>query len=235
VKTKLSILTILMVAAVTVGCTKSNEVSANVNADSAQTATAQPAPDNSEVTTSVDAAGTKTETRVFRNNPRVSKVVVTTNNGTRTVKAYSASGEEREIKGAESENVLQATGEQVAHAAGFVADKSEDVAGATKDKAQDIGDKTVDKSKEIGGKTVDESKKIGEKGVEGAKTVGDKTVDGAKTVGDKTVGGAKTVSDKTVDGAKTVGDKTVEGAKAVGDKTAEGAKKAGKAVKKIIP
>jgi len=210
VKRKLSILTILIVAAVMAGCAKSNDASANVNADA--TATTQAAPDNSEVTTSVDATGTKTETRVFRNNPRVSRVVVTTHNGTRTVKAYSPSGEEREIK-SNDENILQATGDKVADAAGFVADKSEDVAGATKDKAEDIGDKTVDKSKEIGSKTA-----------EGAKTVGDKTAEGAKTVGTK-----------TVEGAKTVGDKTVEGAKTVGDKTAEGAKKAGKAVKKIIP
>jgi hypothetical protein len=210
VKTKLSILTILMVAAVMVGCAKSNEASVNANAD--QTAATQPAPDNSEVTTSVDATGTKTETRVFRNNPRVSKVVVTTHNGTRTVKAYSPSGEEREIK-SNDENILEATGDKVADAAGFVADKSVDAASATKDKAEDIGDKTVDKSKEIGSKTAE----------------------GAKTVGEKTAEGAKTVAGKTVEGAKTVGDKTVEGAKVVGDKTAEGAKKAGKAVKKIIP
>jgi len=212
---RVSILFLTFMVALAVGCSKKEPVAEN---------TTTPGPDNSEIVTKVDDNGVKTQERTFHGNPRIARVVVTTRNGQRTVKAYSASGEEREIKGAESENVLQATGEQVAHAAGFVADKSEDVAGATKDKAQDIGDKTVDKSKEIGGKTVDESKKIGEKGVEGAKTVGDKTVDGAKTVGDKTVGGAK-----------TVGDKTVEGAKAVGDKTAEGSKKAGKAVKKIIP
>jgi len=212
VKKKLSILTILIVAAVMVGCTKTDETAANANANSNQTAAATQAPDNSEITTSVDASGTKTETRVFRNNPRVSRVVVTTHNGTRTVKAYSPSGEEREIK-TNDQNVLEATGDKVADAAGFVADKTVDAAGATKDKAEEIGDKTVDKSKEIGSKTV-----------EGAKTVGDKTAEGAKTVGSK-----------TVEGAKTVGDKTVEGAKTVGDKTAEGAKKAGKAVKKIIP
>jgi len=212
VKKKLSILTILIVAAVMVGCTKTDETAANANASSNQTAAATQAPDNSEITTSVDASGTKTETRVFRNNPRVSRVVVTTHNGTRTVKVYSPSGEEREVK-TNDQNVLEATGDKVADAAGFVADKSVDAAGATKDKAGEIGDKTVDKSKEIGSKTV-----------EGAKTVGDKTAEGAKTVGSK-----------TVEGAKTVGDKTVEGAKTVGDKTAEGAKKAGKAVKKIIP
>src|SRR4029079_16273306 len=126
-----------------VGCTKTDETAANANANSNQTAAATQAPDNSEITTSVDASCTKSETRVFRNNPRVSRVVVTTQNGTRTVKAYSPSGEEREIK-TNDQNVLDAAGDKVADAAGFVADKTVDAAGATKDKAEEIGDKTVD-------------------------------------------------------------------------------------------
>jgi hypothetical protein len=39
------------------------------------------------VTTSVDTNGNRTETRVFKNNPRISRVVVTTHNGQRTVRA----------------------------------------------------------------------------------------------------------------------------------------------------
>ncbi len=93
----------------------------------------------------MDAQGNRTETRVFHDNPRVSKVVVTTNkNGTRTTRVTSKSGEEREVK--TDENVLEATGDKVADAAGFVADKTEDVAGAAKDKGQAVGEKAVDKS-----------------------------------------------------------------------------------------
>ena len=90
--------------------------------------TTSPGPDNSEITTSVDASGTRTETRTFRDNPRISKVVVTTRkDGARTVKATSRSGEEKVVD--TTENVLEATGDKVADAAGFVADKGEDVAG----------------------------------------------------------------------------------------------------------
>jgi hypothetical protein len=180
------LLTILLLVALAAGCAR--------NEAGDQTATTTPSPttaagpDNSEITTSVDANGTRTETRTFRNNPHISKVVVTTRDGKRTVKAYSPSGEEREVT--TDENVLEATGEKVASAAGFVADKAEDVGGEVgdkaedvKDKAQSVGEKTVDKSKEVGEKTVDVSKKAGEKTVEGAKKVGDKTVEGAKKAG----------------------------------------------------
>ncbi len=169
------------------GCSQT-ETATNPNANTATAATTKPGPDNSEITTRVDANGVKTEERVFRNNPRVSKVVVTTTkDGTRTVKVYSPNGEEREVKGNESEGILEATGDKVASSAGWVADKSEDVAG----EAKDVGVKAADKTSEVGAKTVDAAKTVGEKSVEGAKKVGDKTVEGAKTVSDKTVSGAK--------------------------------------------
>ena len=181
------LMTILLLVALAAGCAAHNETADNTTATTAPTT--KPGPDNSEITTSVDANGTKTETRTFRNNPHVSKVVVTTTrDGKRTVKAYSASGQEREVK--TDENVLEATGDAVAKSANFIADKSEDVGGEVadkaedvKDKAQTVGEKTADKSKEIGEKTVDVSKKVGEKTVEGAKKVGDKTVEGAKKAG----------------------------------------------------
>jgi hypothetical protein len=209
---KIYIWTLLLFAAFAVGCSKSNEA-ANANTGAETAPTTQPAPDNSEITSTVDANGVRTQTRVFRNNPRIAKVVVTTHNGTRTVKAYSPSGEERELNKNESEGVLETTGSKIADGAGFVADKSKDVAGATKDTAVDVGEKTADT----------------------AKTVGSKTAEGAKTVGEKTTEGAKTVGEKTTEGAKTVGEKTVSGAKTVGSKTAEGAKKVGSTVKKVIP
>ena len=171
----------------------------------------RPGPDNSEVTTSVDANGTRTETRTFKNNPRISKVVVTTRNGQRTVRAYSPSGEEREVK--TDENVLEATGDKVASAAGFVADKAEDVPGEAKSAAKEVGDKAED----VKDKTVSTTKKAGEKTVEGAKKVGNE-------VGDK----AEDAKDKTVSTTKKAGEKTVEGAKKVGSETK-------KAVKKVIP
>jgi len=179
------LLTILLLLALAAGCA-TNE-SADQKAAN-QTPTTTQAPDDSEITTSVDASGTRTETRTFRNNPHISKVVVTTRDGKRTVKAYSPSGEERVVE--TTENALEATGEAIAKSAGFVADKGEDAIGEAgdkaedvKDKAQTVGEKTVDASKEIGEKTVDVSKKAGEKTVEGAKKVGDKTVEGAKKAG----------------------------------------------------
>jgi hypothetical protein len=196
------LMTILLLVALAAGCSQ------NKAADQgAATATASPttveATDNSEITTSVDASGTRTETRTFRNNPRISKVVVTTRNGARTVVATSRNGEERVVTS--TENVLEATGDAVAQAAGFVADKAEDVPG----EAKSVGSEAADKAEDVGDK---------------AKSIGEKTVDKSKEVGGK-----------TVDVSKKVGDKTVEGARKVGDKTVEGAKKAGSAVKKVIP
>ena len=188
---RLCILTILLLAALAAGCTKTNEATnANANANTETAASTRSGPDNSEITTSVDANGVKTETRVFRNNPRLSKVVVTTNKGTRTVKVYSPSGEERELNKKEPD-VLEATGTAIADAAGFVAGKTADVAGAVKDKTVTAGEKTADAAKTVGSKTAEGAKTVGEKTAEGAKTVGEKTVEGAKTVGQKTAQGAK--------------------------------------------
>ena len=178
---RVSILFLTFMVALAVGCSKKEPVAEN---------TTTPGPDNSEIVTKVDDNGVKTQERTFHGNPRIARVVVTTRNGQRTVKAYSPRGEEREVNKNEAEDVLEATGSKVADAAGFVADKGEDVAGAAKDVGTAAKEKTVD--------------------------VGEKTVDTAKTVGDKTVEGAKTVSDKTVEGAKTVGSKTASGAKKVG-------------------
>src|ERR1051325_3793164 len=174
-----------------VSCSKSNETVAGAGANSHRGPenAPRPGPDNSQISTKVDANGVKTEERVFHNNPRISRVVVTTANGRRTVKAYSPSGEEREVNQSESEGVLDATGDKVADAAHFVADKSEDVAG----KAKDVGSATKEKTEAIGEKTVDKSKTVGEKSADIGKTVGQKSAEGAKTVKHKTVSGAKKV------------------------------------------
>jgi len=170
--------------------TSNANTNANVDSNSAMTTTA--APDNSEITTT-NENGVRTETRTFRNNPRVSRVVVTTRDGNRTVKVYSASGEEREMKSA-PERALDATGDAIADSVGFVKDKSVDVADKTKEGAKTVADKTVDVSK----------------------TVGDKTVDTTKTVVDKTKQGTKDVADKTVDTTRTVAGKTKTAAKKTG-------------------
>ena len=198
--TTLGILILSLVVAAAAGCSK-NQTTAENNTQPSAENTTQPGPDNSEITTKVDSTGVKTEERVFHNNPRISRVVVTTRNGNRTAKVYSTTGEEREINDKNDvEQAMSAAGDKVAAAAGFVADKGEDVAGEAKDigekakdKTESIGEKTVDKSKEVGAKTVDKSKEVGEKTVEGAKTVGEKTVEGAKTVKNKTVSGTKKV------------------------------------------
>ena len=179
----LCVITVFLLAALAAGCSNTNSnanETANANAANTNTTTeatsTKPAPDNSEITTNVDANGVKTETRLFRDNPRVSKVVVTTRNGTRTVKAYSPSGEERELNKNEPEDWMETTGSKTADAAGFVADKTKDAAGTVKDK-------TVDSAKTVGSKTAEGAKVVGEKTAAGAKTVGEKTAEGAKKTG----------------------------------------------------
>ena len=174
------LMTILLLVALAAGCAN-NQATDQTSATATQSPATTQGPDNSEITTSVDANGTKTETRTFRNNPHISRVVVTTRDGKRTVKVYSRSGEEKVVD--TTENVLEATGDAIAKSAGFVADKAEDVGGEVGDKSKDVGEKAVDTGKKVGEKTVDASKKVGEKTVEGAKKVGDKTVEGAKKAG----------------------------------------------------
>lgn len=179
----------LMIAGCTSGDSTTNaNTSANANTTT-ETATTSPTttagPDNSDITTT-NENGVRTETRTFRNNPRVSRVVVTTRDGNRTVKVYSRSGEEREMK-SQPERALDATGDAIADSVGFVKDKSVDVADKTKDTTKTVVDKTVDTSK----------------------TVADRTKEGAKTVSNKTVDTSKTVIDKTKEGAEKTG-KTIK-------------------------
>jgi len=177
VNNRVLVLMVVMLVALAAGCNRNEAANANATAANATTTAA---PDNSEITTSVDANGARTETRTFKNNPRISKVVVTTRDGRRTVRATSPSGEEREVK--TDANVLEATGDRVAAAAGFVADKGEDV-----------GDKTVSGAKKVGSEAADKAEDVGDKAVSGAKKVGDKTVSGAKKVGSETKKAVKKV------------------------------------------
>jgi hypothetical protein len=166
------------------GCSKSSETTTNNNANSsAAVATSRPGPDNSEISTTTDANGVKTETRTFKNNPHISKIVVTTKNGVKTTRVYSRNGEEKELSNSQSQNALEETGDAIANSAGFVASKT--VEGA--EKAKDVGSEAAEKTKDT------------------AKAVGDKTVSGAKTVTAKTVEGAKKAGDKTTEAAKKTG------------------------------
>jgi hypothetical protein len=178
------------------GCSSSDNSNAtagantNTNPEAAYTAPiTAPGPDNSQITTT-NENGVKTETRTFSNNPRVSKVVVTTRDGNRTVKVYSPSGEEREMKSG-PEKALDATGEAIADSVGFVKDKGGNVV----DKTKDTGSTVVDKTKEGTRTGIDKTK-------EGAETVKDTTTNTAKKVGSKTKEGADTVVDKTKSGTK---------------------------------
>ncbi len=153
------------------GCSSDN-TNANVNANANEivaTSSTRPGPDNSEITTSVDANGAKTETRVFHDNPRVSRVVVTTRDGKRTATVYAPSGEAREVNKNEPEDWMEAAGSKIADAAGFVASKTGDVVDATKEGAKTVGDKTADTARTVGSKTAEGTKTVVEKTGEGAK------------------------------------------------------------------
>src|SRR5512132_3001033 len=124
-KRLLIVLAAAILAATGAGCSATDGTNAGANANStAASSTTRTGPDGSEITTSVDANGVRTETRVFHNNPRVAKVVVTTRDGKRTVMVYAPSGEARELNKNEQEDVLEATGTAIADAVGFVADKT---------------------------------------------------------------------------------------------------------------
>lgn len=167
---------LLVLSVFLAGCAKHEEAanananaSANTNAvATAPTTTTRPGPDNSEITTATDTNGVRTETRVFHNNPRVSKVVVTTRGDTRTVRVYSASGQEKEVAGNGSHDPLEATGDAIADTAGFVADKTKEGA----KKGVEGTKKGVEVGKEVGEKTGQGAKKVAEKTVEGTKKVG---------------------------------------------------------------
>jgi len=169
----LAILTGGLLAIGAAGCNTTDTANANANANAAAAATTTTAEgaDNSQITTTTDASGVKTETRVFRNNPRVSRVVVTTQpSGQRTVRVYSATGEEKLVD--DLDDALEATGETVARAAGWTADKAEDAGREVADKAEDAGREVADKAEDAG-----------DQAVKGAKTAGRKTASGAKKAG----------------------------------------------------
>jgi serine/threonine protein kinase len=87
------------------------------------------APDDSEIITT-NAGGLKIETRTFRNHPRVSKVVVTTDNGKTTARIFFVNGDERELPESAIPSALEAGGDQLASAAGLMDEKAKPAQGA---------------------------------------------------------------------------------------------------------
>jgi hypothetical protein len=136
----------------------------------------------SEVTRT-EENGVVTQTRTFKSG-RVEKVVVTTRDGKRTARVYARdTGEIRALPEDKIDTALTATGDAIASAAGFVADKAGDVGHATVEGAKTAGEKTAEGAKAVGGAAAEGAKTVGNKTVEGAKAVGDKTAEGAKKVG----------------------------------------------------
>lgn len=200
-------LCVLALAGIAAGCSSdTTNVNANVNAnanaspanptmaqnptgtDPTQNMTPQPNPvtpaaDNSEIQTSMEN-GDIVQTRTFKNNKNVSKIVVTTHGTTRTAKVYNAKGESKDLPKEKVKGALEDTGDALAAAAGWTVDKTKDAASATKEGASTVIDKTKEGAEKVGDKSKDISGKI----VEGAKTVGEKTAEGAKK-------GAKKVKD----------------------------------------
>jgi flagellar hook-associated protein FlgK len=165
---------VAMLAAAGAGCSTTDNANVNANANASVVVasdTTRPGPDGSEITTSVDANGVRTETRVFHNNPRVAKVVVTTRDGKRTTTVYAPNGESKDLKD-DVGDALAATGNAIADGAGWLADKTVDIAGKTKEGAQTVGEKTGDVAKTVGQKTAASAKTVGEKTAEGAKKTG---------------------------------------------------------------
>jgi hypothetical protein len=169
-KRLLIIWSVAILAAAGAGCSTTDGANANSNTTVASTTT-RPGPDSSEITTSVDAYGVRTETRVFHNNPRVAKVVVTTRDGKRTTTVYTPSGESKDLKD-DVGDALTVTGNALADAAGWVGDKTEDALGEAKEGAKTVGEKTGDAAKTVGEKTKSGAKTVAEKTEEGARKTG---------------------------------------------------------------
>ncbi len=77
------------------------------------------APDDSEIITTLDANGAKTETRTFKSNSRIAKVVVTTRDNNKTAQAHSIYGVVQDLPQDRVATALEATGDSLANAAGF--------------------------------------------------------------------------------------------------------------------
>ena len=177
-----------------VGCAENSQQRANSAATTA-TPTAQEVEkdDGSVVATTTTADGTKTEVRTFKTG-EVARVTRTTRPGARrTATVEMRDGRKAELQeDSQVEQVIDASADWIASAAG-----------KTWDTTKTVGKEVGDKAEDVAGKTVDTSKDVGKKVVQGTKT-------GVKEAGDK----AEDVGDAVGKTAKKVG----KGAKSVGKK-----------------
>jgi hypothetical protein len=182
----------------------SNAANSNMTSDATNMSsptTTTGAADGEVVTTEVN--GVKTQTRTFRNNPRVQRVVVTTDaSGKRTARVYSSTGDVREVPESKIDQALTATGDAVADAAGVVGDKAEDVGRPVADKAEDVGRGVADKAEDVGRGAADKAEDVGRGAADKAEDVGRGAARGAKKAGEKTVEGAKKVGGAIKDAVK---------------------------------
>ncbi|HYP49374.1 MAG TPA: hypothetical protein VEQ34_00430, partial [Pyrinomonadaceae bacterium] len=73
-----------------------------------------------------DGFGNKTETRVFKDHPRLTSVMVaTTAQGEQTVEVYGQNGERKQLSADMVEKVLKGTGDEIADAAGIFQTKKQ--------------------------------------------------------------------------------------------------------------
>jgi len=78
------------------------------------------APDDSEISTLTDATGAEIKTRTFKRNAHVRSVVVTVRDGKQTARVIANNGDERDLPQDKVANALEATGDLLAEAVGFV-------------------------------------------------------------------------------------------------------------------
>jgi hypothetical protein len=187
---------------------RAHRIGTNANASITQD------PSDGEITTTVEN-GFTIQTRTFKDDKRISRVVVTTApDGTKTARVYNRRGAARDLSPSAVDSALAMNADALADASGF-ANEPKDVADVTKEAAKDVKQDT---------------KKAADKTVEGAKTVADDTA----KVAEKTADTSKTAAEKTADTSKKVGEKTADTSKEVGKTTAKGASRIGRAFKKIF-
>lgn len=78
------------------------------------------APDDSEISTIMDSNGVEIRTRTFKSNARVRSVVVTTRDGKQNARVFAFNGEGRDLAQDKVANALEATGDGLADAVGFI-------------------------------------------------------------------------------------------------------------------
>jgi hypothetical protein len=111
-----------------------------------------PAADNSEITVEMDkTTGDVLETRTFKDNKNVSKIVVVTSTKsgkmTKTATVYDRNGKAHSVPESKLGSIMQDTGDAIAGLAGIAVEKTKDVAGETRDTAGKVAGKTKDVSK----------------------------------------------------------------------------------------